>query len=131
MNLEGNPGRWVIAEKCRDWNDIDGDIESRFDKDTFLTIVMLYWITGSIGSSFRSYYNDRVVSPLPIITVPTGISPTPEDAGYPREYAERTYSDIRQWRELRRGGHFLALEVPEVLVRDLPDFFRPLRVERG
>jgi hypothetical protein len=75
-----------------------GDVESRFSKDTLLTIVTLYWITGTIGSSFRSYFDDEQAEPLPLVGVPTGITLTPEDRDYPREYAERTYSDIRQWR---------------------------------
>jgi len=61
------------------------------------------------------------------VTVPAGIILTPEDAAYPREYAARTYSDIRLWRGAERGGHFLALENPERLVRELREFFRPLR----
>jgi hypothetical protein len=59
--------------------------------------------------------------------VPAALSLTPEDAGYPREFAERTYRDLRQWRGPEPGGHFLALENPARLARDLADFFRPLR----
>jgi pimeloyl-ACP methyl ester carboxylesterase len=75
----------------------------------------------------RSYYDDDQAPPMPRVNVPIGITLTPEDSDYPREYAERSYPDIRQWRGPTRGGHFLALEEPELLTADLRDFFRPLR----
>lgn len=117
---------WIV-EKYRAWSDCDGDLESRFSKDLLLTIITLYWATGTIGTSFRSYYDDTQAPKLPTVIVPTGITLTPEDADYPREYAERTYTDIRQWRPATRGGHFLALEEPELLAQHLRTFFRPLR----
>lgn len=119
---------WLV-EKYRAWSDCEGNLESRFSKDALLTIIMIYWVTGTIGTSFRSYYDDTQAPPLPTVTVPTGITLTPEDSLYPREYAERTYTDIRQWRDPTRGGHFLALEEPEVLAEHLRSFFRPLRQE--
>jgi len=102
-------------------------VESRFSKDTLLTIITLYWATGTIGTSFRSYFDDDQTPPMPRVDVPTGITLTPEDRDYPREYAERSYSDIRQWTGPTRGGHFLALEEPDLLAADLRSFFRPLR----
>ncbi len=117
---------WVV-EKYRAWSDCDGDVESRFSKDLLLTIVTLYWATGTIGSSFRPYYDDSHTPPLRDVEVPTGVRLTSEDRSYPREYAERVYRDLRQWRGPRRGGHFLALEEPDLLAGDLRDFFRPLR----
>jgi pimeloyl-ACP methyl ester carboxylesterase len=117
---------WLV-DKYRAWSDCDGDLESRFSKDTLLTIVTLYWVTSTIGSSLRSYYDDDQAPPMPRVDVPAGITLTPEDRDYPREYAERSYPDIRQWRGPTRGGHFLALEEPELLTVHLRDFFRPLR----
>jgi pimeloyl-ACP methyl ester carboxylesterase len=117
---------WLV-EKYRAWSDCGGDLESRFSKDTLLTIITLYWVTGTIGSSFRSYYDDDQAPPLPRVDVPAGITLTPEDRDYPREYAERSYPDIRQWTGPTRGGHFLALEEPGLLAADLRAFFRPLR----
>jgi pimeloyl-ACP methyl ester carboxylesterase len=81
--------------------------------------------TGCIGSSFRSYYDDRIVPPLPLVRAPSGFTVTNEDEGYPVEFARRSYADIRQWRIAGRGGHFFALEEPEQLANDLRDFFRP------
>jgi pimeloyl-ACP methyl ester carboxylesterase len=117
---------WIV-EKYRAWGDCDGDVESRFSKDTLLTISTLYWATATIGTSFRSYFDDEQTPPMPLIDVPTGVVLTPEDRGYPREYAERSYRDIRRWTEPTRGGHFLALEEPDLLATELRAFFRPLR----
>jgi hypothetical protein len=61
------------------------------------------------------------------VDVPAGITLSPEDRGYPRQYGERSYPDIRQWTGPARGGHFLALEEPGLLAADLRTFFRPLR----
>jgi hypothetical protein len=116
-----------LAEKYRACSDCGGDLESRFSKDTLLTIITLYWVTATIGSSFRSYYDDDQTPPLPIVEVPAGITLTPEDRHYPRQYAERSYPDIRQWTGPTRGGHFLPLEEPALLTTDLRTFFRPLR----
>jgi hypothetical protein len=117
---------WIV-EKYRAWGDCAGDVESRFSKDILLTIATVYWATGTIGSSFRSYYDDDQTPPLTGVAVPAGVTLTPEDRDYPREYAERTYRDLRQWRGPTRGGHFLTLEEPDLLATDLQDFFRPLR----
>jgi len=117
---------WLI-EKYRAWSDCDGNIETRFSKDTLLTIITVYWITGTIGSSFRFYYDDDQTPPMPAISVPAGVTLTPEDHADPRECAERTYSDLRQWTGPSRGGHFLGLEEPDLLAAHLRTFFRPLR----
>lgn len=93
-------------------------------------VITLYWVTGTIGSSFRSYYDDDQAPPLPRVDVPAGIPLTPEGRDYSREYAERSYRDIRQWTGPTRGGHFLALEEPGLLAADLRAFFRPLRGNR-
>ncbi|HZE51449.1 MAG TPA: epoxide hydrolase [Jatrophihabitantaceae bacterium] len=126
IDSPGGLAAWLV-EKYRAWGDCGGDVESRFSKDTLLTIITLYWATGTIGTSFRSYFDDDQTPPMPRVDVPTGITLTPEDRGYPREYAERSYSDIRQWTGPTRGGHFLALEEPDLLAADLRSFFRPLR----
>ena len=126
IDSPGGLAAWLV-EKYRAWGDCGGDVESRFSKDTLLTIITLYWVTGTIGTSFRSYFDDDQTPPMPRVDVPTGITLTPEDRDYPREYAERSYSDIRQWTGPTRGGHFLALEEPDLLAADLRTFFRPLR----
>ncbi|WP_433439793.1 epoxide hydrolase family protein [Nonomuraea sp. CA-141351] len=119
---------WIV-DKYRDWSDCHGDVESRFDRDTLLTILTLYWATGSIGTSFRQYYDWEHNTPRPPITVPTAItlSHEPVMSGIPRSIAERSCTDLRHWNEPGRGGHFLALEEPELMHGELTAFFRPLR----
>lgn len=117
---------WLV-EKFRAWSDSDGDLESRFAKQDLLTTIMLYWVTGTIGTSFRHYRDSRSAAELPVVTVPAGITITLADAGMPRELAERTYRDIRFWNELSRGGHFAAKEEPVLVADDLRAFFRALR----
>jgi epoxide hydrolase len=117
---------WIL-DKYRDWSDCRGDIESAIDRTTLLNIITLYWVTNSIGTSFLHYADDAETPPLPPVTVPAGLILTPEDGGYPLEFAERAYADIRLWRGPEPGGHFLALERPARLIRDLRDFYRPLR----
>lgn len=121
---------WII-EKFRSWSDCRGDVESVFTKDELLTNIMLYWVTGAIGSSFWPYYA-RMHGPWPIpeggrINVPTGYVEFPKEMlRPPRSVAERLYN-IQRWTKMDRGGHFAALEQPEVLVREICAFFKPLR----
>jgi len=121
---------WII-EKFRAWGDCDGDVERRFSKDDLLTNIMIYWVTETINSSIRMYYeNARISPPLKAgqhIEVPAGVALFPKDIVLPpREWAERSLR-IQRWTEMPRGGHFAALEEPELLVGDLRAFFRPLR----
>jgi len=124
---------WLV-EKFRAWSDCDGNVESRFSKDDLLTNVMIYWLTQTIGSSMRRYFEVRhnpAPNPLKLgerIEVPTGIAmfPGEKDLLVPREWAERCYN-VRRWTDMPRGGHFPALEEPELLVEDLRAFFREFR----
>jgi len=119
---------WIL-EKWRSWSDCDGDLESRFSRDFLLTMVTIYWLTQSIATSIRDYYDNRwhaaVLGPDDFIGVPTGIAAftryfVPEGEP-PREWAERLY-DVRRWTEMPRGGHFGAAEEPELLARDIAAF---------
>jgi pimeloyl-ACP methyl ester carboxylesterase len=122
---------WIV-EKFRVWSDCGGDVESVFTKDPLLANVSLYWFTGAIGSSFWPYYA-RMHGPWPIpegvtIDVPTGYCEFPREIlRPPRSLAERTYSDIRRWSVMPRGGHFAAMEQPDALADEVRAFFRPLR----
>jgi pimeloyl-ACP methyl ester carboxylesterase len=116
---------WIL-DKYRDWADCHGDLESRFDRDTLLTIVTLYWVTGSIGPSFRSYFDYEHNTPRPDITVPAGFTVSAEST-VARSIAERACTDIRLWHEPGRGGHFMPLEEPDLLAADLVAFFTSLR----
>ena len=120
-----------IAEKFRTWSDCGGDVERRFTKDEILTNVMIYWITGAIGSSFWPYYA-RTHEPWPIpdgvrIDVPAAYAEFPRELLHPpRAWAERMYN-IRRWTKMSAGGHFAALEEPDALAADIREFFRDFR----
>jgi pimeloyl-ACP methyl ester carboxylesterase len=118
---------WIV-DKYRDWSDCHGDLESRIDRDTLLTIITLYWVTGSVGTSFRSYYDFGHNKPRPMITVPAAftLSNEPSLANFPRSLTERVCTDIRQWTEPTRGGHFLPLEEPARMAGELRQFFQSL-----
>ncbi|ARK12686.2 epoxide hydrolase family protein [Fibrella sp. ES10-3-2-2] len=119
---------WIV-EKFYAWSDCDGDLESRFTKDELLTNVMLYWVTNTIRSSFTPYYDEeqQLEGAMGKIDVPTGVAIFPKDiVPAPRAFAERFYN-VQHWTDMPSGGHFAALETPELLAEDLRAFFRPLR----
>jgi microsomal epoxide hydrolase len=120
---------WII-EKFRAWSDCNGNIESRFSKDELLTNLTIYWATETIGTSFLPY-SQRDNSPQglghPIITAPAGFVVFPADiAPAPKEFAKRFY-DVQRWTSMPKGGHFGAMEEPELIAEELRSFFRPLR----
>jgi pimeloyl-ACP methyl ester carboxylesterase len=122
---------WII-EKFHAWSDNDGDITHTFTKDDLLTNVMIYWVTQTIGSSVRLYY-EAIHSPAlaaPTHTnVPAGFAIFPKDISpAPREFAERFFN-VQRWQEMPRGGHFAALEAPGLLATELREFVQPLRAE--
>ncbi|WP_345527676.1 epoxide hydrolase family protein [Nocardioides endophyticus] len=121
---------WLL-ERRRSWSDCGGDLESVYTKDELITTIMLYWVTGTIGSSLRYYWEtareDRPLTGGARIDVPLAVGVLPGDvSALPRRHAEED-TDLRQWTRLPRGGHFGPAEVPDLLVADLRDFFRPLR----
>jgi microsomal epoxide hydrolase len=114
---------WIV-EKFHTWTDNDGRIESAISRDRMLADISLYWFTGCIGASFWPYYA-RLHGPWPIlkdkpITVPTGYLDSPREIlRPPRSAAERVYTDIRRWTKQDRGGHFAALENPQLLAAEI------------
>ena len=125
---------WIV-EKFRTWSDCGGVPENAISRDEMLANICLYWFTGAIGSSFWPYHA-RLHGPWPIpegetVDVPTGYAAFPKEiVRPPRSLAEKTYIDIRRWSVLDKGGHFAALEQPEVLAHEIREFFRPLRGAR-
>ena len=121
---------WIIS-KFRDWADCDGDVERRFTKDELLTNVTLYWMTQTIHSSFRLYYETKK-APVhfrkgEFVGVPCAVARFPKEAPFPpREWIARGYN-IQRWTDMPRGGHFAAAEEPELLAEDVQAFFRGLR----
>lgn len=122
-----------IWERRRAWGDCGGDITSVFDRDDLVTTASIYWLTCSIASSLRLYYehfnggwpltHDR----RPTIEAPTAFAVFPKEVALlPRSVAaERT--NLRRWTVMPRGGHFAPAEQPDLLVEDLRAFFRDLR----
>ncbi|MFN0041527.1 MAG: epoxide hydrolase family protein [Burkholderiales bacterium] len=120
---------WLV-EKFRSWTDCDGNPENALTRDEMLTDIMLYWVTGAIGSSFWPYYARRHGPwPIPdVVKVPMGYVEFPKEIlRPPRCFAEKMYGNIQRWTKAKKGGHFAALEQPEFLAREIREFFRPLR----
>ena len=120
-----------IAEKFRTWMDCGGDIERRLTKDQLLTNIMIYWITQSINSSTRLYYESRHhpwrPDPNKRIETPTAAAIFPgEILKPPREWAESAFN-IQRWTAMPRGGHFAAMEEPKLLADDIRAFFGPMK----
>ena len=121
-----------IAEKFNAWTDCDdGDVEREFTKDQLLANITVYWVTATATSSARLYYEMRQARreaiPHEYVGVPTGVANYPgEVTRTPRAWAEHRYN-ITHWADLPHGGHFAAMQVPDIFVGDVRDFFRTVR----
>ena len=124
---------WIV-EKFHGWTDMPqgatGYLDNHFTKDELLTNIAIYWFTGTITSSTRIYYENSkapIEIPLGYINVPTGAAIFPAEIFVtPRAWAEAAY-DLRHWSVMSEGGHFAALEKPDLYLNDLQIFFRLLR----
>ncbi|MGH3649910.1 MAG: epoxide hydrolase family protein, partial [Acidimicrobiia bacterium] len=115
---------WLL-EKFREWS--GPGFEEHWSHDDILTTVSLYWFTGTIGTSFLPYHHGRHHDkPVPMVDVPVGVAIQWGERGFPRVYAERTYTDIRMWTDLPRGGHFTAKQSPDLVARSMWELFRSL-----
>ncbi|TQM81703.1 pimeloyl-ACP methyl ester carboxylesterase [Saccharothrix saharensis] len=119
---------WIV-EKFKELTDpVDGLPEDSVDRDRILTDVTLYWLTGTAASAAQVYYEEisaKGWGEQARTTVPTGVLVSAHDVTI-RRWAERDH-DVVHWTELDRGGHFLALEQPDLLVADVREFFAGLR----
>ena len=134
---------WIV-EKFHSWSDSHGDIESCFTKDELLTNVTLYWVTETINSSFRLYNENMkdlmqaMYNPLTKFNpfdktgskteVPTAVAQFKTDLLPPKEFAGKFFN-IQQWTEMPRGGHFAAMEQPELLAEDIRKFVSKICVQ--
>lgn len=123
---------WIV-DRFQAWGDHNGNIYHSFTKDELLTNIMLYWVTGTIGSSMYTYYAEAKSPSLThydYVEQPVGLALFPRDIGGipPRALAERTLN-VQRWSEMPHGGHFAAMEVPELYVNELREFLRPFRAE--
>jgi microsomal epoxide hydrolase len=119
---------WIV-EKLRGWSDCGGDPERVFPRDQILTNVMAYWATGTITSSARLYWEHQhgdVPAPA-YVGVPTGVVRYPKEVlRFPRPWVERRFH-VTYWHEQPRGGHFAAMEQPDLFVEDLRRFLQTIR----
>jgi microsomal epoxide hydrolase len=119
-----------IGEKFQRWAAHDGNLDAAVSRDALLTNISIYWFTQTITSSVRMYYESRHYDGKPwpeYVTVPTAVANFPgELAAPPRAWVARQFNLVH-WSHPARGGHFAALEVPELLAADIAAAFRPLR----
>ncbi len=125
---------WIL-EKMNSWSDTVGhDVESVYTKDQLLTNIMVYIVTRTFNTASWIYYGrreegGRLLSPEgKRVEVPTGCALFPAEllAWPPRSYAERIYN-VTQWTEMPRGGHFAAMEQPDLLIQDIRKFVRSIK----
>jgi epoxide hydrolase len=129
--LTDSPVGWMawLAEKFQDLTDNDGDFLHTVDRDTFLTDVTLYWVTGTVGSSMRLYrerqLSDKNEAP-PRMKTPVGYAVFPKENSVAPERWIDQYYNVVQRTEMPKGGHFAALEQPDLMVKDIRLFFAKL-----
>jgi hypothetical protein len=128
---------WIV-DKFWAWSDHGGKLDNSFSKDELITNVMIYWVTESMPSATRIYYEysrnpARPTSMAPFQSTgkpaPMGFALFPKEINVPpRAWVERTLGGkVAHWTEMPRGGHFAALEQPQLLVDDVRAFFRTVR----
>ena len=115
---------WII-EKFYTWSDCNGNLENSFTKDELLTNLTIYWATQTINSAIRIYYETMKYPPensSEKVKVPTAAAIFPKDLiTAPKEFADRFFN-IKQWTQMPKGGHFAAMEQPELLANDIRKF---------
>ncbi len=128
---------WIV-DKFWAWSDHRGDLENSFTKDELLTNVMIYWVTQTMPSATRIYYESQHQLPRPPSMsdfqntgkpAPIGFALFPKEINVPpRAWVERAMGGkLFHWTEMPRGGHFAALEQPQLLADDVRTFFRKVR----
>jgi pimeloyl-ACP methyl ester carboxylesterase len=118
---------WIV-EKFWAWTDCDGHPENAVSRDELLDNVMLYWATASAASSARLYWEsfNRFITDGRV-ELPTGVASFPKEIlRTPRSWCEAAYN-ITHWTTMPRGGHFAALEQPELFIDDVRKFFATVR----
>jgi len=123
---------WII-EKFYSWSDCNGKLENCYTKDELLTNLTIYWATQTINSAMRIYYEAALVMPQQMKQkierpeVPVAIAMFPHDLVVaPRKFVERIFN-VHQWTEMPKGGHFAAMEQPELFAADVRKFGKTLK----
>jgi pimeloyl-ACP methyl ester carboxylesterase len=128
---------WII-DKFWAWSDHGGKLENSFTKDELLDNVMIYWVTQTMPSATRIYFESQHNLPRPASMVPFARAGQPAPMGFalfpkeinvpPRAWVERAMGgSLFHWTEMPKGGHFAAMEQPQLLVDDVRAFFRRVR----
>lgn len=107
------------GEKYWAWSDHDGDAEAVIPRDRILDLLTVIWLTNTAASGARLYWESYNASPFETVDVPTAITVFPADGCMPRAWCERRFTRLLTWTEAPRGGHFPALEQPEVLLGEI------------
>ena len=127
---------WIL-EKMHGWSDLkDKNIESVYSKDKLLANIMVYVLTKTFNTATWIYYGRReeggrlFPSNFKKIKIPTAAAIFPAEMSEwpPRSYVEKIFN-IKQWTEMPAGGHFAALEKPDLLVNDIKKFLRGLKYD--
>lgn len=126
---------WLV-EKLVEWSDADTDdprsVEELIGRDRLLTEAMIYWVTQSIGTSFRPYHEGAdAPGPIAPVEVPALVAIQRHEHDYPESLARRFYRDLRGFSRLPRGGHFAAAEVPAAVADLVRGFARQLALLPG
>lgn len=131
---------WIV-DKFWAWSDHGGNLENSFSKDELLTNVTIYWVTETMPSATRIYFESQHNQPRPPSMTPFTASGRPSPIGYalfpkeinmpPRIWVEKSHGGpLFHWTEMPRGGHFASMEQPELLAEDMRVFFRKVRAEQ-
>jgi pimeloyl-ACP methyl ester carboxylesterase len=118
-----------IYEKLQAWTQNQGSPEDAIPVDSILDLISLYWFTNSAASSARLYWENKSASfsggrlelPVAVTIYPYDIYPAPKN------WTEDYYPNLIYWNEVEQGGHFAALEVPDLFVTEVRNAFRSLR----
>lgn len=118
---------WLL-EKFYSWSDCDGNIENRYTKDELLNNTMIYWLTNSISTTMRMYYeNTHSLPKLGKIEVPTGIALFPKDILLPPKTWVEDNLNLVHWSIMPEGGHFTAMEAPQAFANDVIKFYQKIK----
>lgn len=119
---------WIYDFFLR-FTDSNNHPESVLTRDEMLDDIMIYWLTGTAASSSRLYWESYKDFKTVKLDLPVGVSIFPaEVATPPKVWAERTFSKLVHWNRCERGGHFPALEVPELFTQEVRKTFKSVRL---